>query len=401
MTPLTALIARQRSGWTLDRDFYVDPDIATAEMDAIWRRRWLFVAAGCELAERGAFITAAIGDEPILIVRGHDDHARAFANVCRHRGSRICSAASGRVQRLVCPYHAWTYDLDGRLISDVRAHGVETEAHGLKPLATAEIGGLIFVSLAAEPPDIGPMRAAFAPRLAPQGLGQGRVAKHVDYHVAANWKVVFENNRECFHCSVAHREYVRANYDIHLDDPRRAAEIAARTEAESQRWTAMGLEAPSLVSDMTASWFRVNRTPLVPGFVTESLDGKPVAPVMGSYRTHDVGTLRATVFPNFWLHGSGDHAVATRLLPDGPGATRVRVTWLVEAKAEEGRDFSLERLLPFWQFTSEQDWTLCENVQLGLASRAYAPGPLARVKERNVMQFIAWYLDELRGCPTP
>ena len=401
MTPLAALIARQRPGWTLDREFYVDPDVAAAELDAIWRRRWLFVAASCELVERGAFVTLQIGDEPIVIVRGADDQVRAFSNVCRHRGSRVCTAESGLVHRLVCPYHAWTYDLDGRLLSDVRAHGVAAEDYGLKKLATAEIGGLIFVSLAMDPPDIAPMRAAFAPRFVPQGLGQARIAKQVDYRVAANWKIVFENNRECVHCPTAHREYIRANYDIHLDDPRHADEIAARTQAEAQRWSALGLEPPTLVSDMTASWYRVNRTPLVPGFVTESLDGKPVAPVMGRYATHDVGTLRATVFPNFWLHGSGDHAVATRLLPDGPGATRVRVTWFVDSRAEEGRDYTLERLLPFWQLTSEQDWTLCENVQLGVASHAYEPGPLARVKECNVAQFIAWYLDELRGHATP
>ena len=397
MAPLAALIARQRAGWTLERAFYLDDEVAAAELDAIWYRRWLFVASGCELAERGAFVTSQIGREPIVIVRGHDDQVRAFANVCRHRGSRVCMAESGRVHRLVCPYHAWTYDLDGRLVSDVSAHGIDAASLGLKPLATAEIGGLIFVSLAEQPPDIAPMRAALGPQLAPQGLGGARVAKHIEYRVAANWKLVFENNRECLHCPVAHREYIRANYDIHLDDPRRAAEIAARIESEGRRWSAMGLDPPTLVSDMTASWYRVNRTPLVPGFVTESLDGKPVAPPMGDYREHDVGTLRVTLFPNFWMHGSGDHAVTTRLIPDGPGATRVRVDWLVRADAVEGRDYALDRLLPFWKLTSEQDWKICENVQKGIASRSYVPGPLSRVKEGNVARFVDWYVGEMSG----
>ena len=403
MTPedFFLLAAQQKPGWTLDRRFYLDDGIADAEMRAIWHRRWLFAVHAVELAEPGSFVTLEIGREPVLLVRGRDREVRAFANVCRHRGSRVCTAPHGRAARLVCPYHAWTYDLDGTLCSDVRGHGASAEELGLKPHHAIEVGGLVFVCLGDTPPDIGPMREAFARWFAPQGLPRARIAASVDYRVAANWKVVFENNRECLHCPVAHREYIRANYDIHLADPRREAEIAARMADEVLRWTAMGLEAPSLVSDMTAAWWRVNRTPLVPGFVTESLDGAPIAPPMGQYPTHDVGTLRATIFPNFWMHGSGDHAVTTRLLPDGAGATRVRVVWLVDANAEEGRDYALDRLMPFWQRTSEQDWEICENVQRGLGSAHYRPGPFETVKERNVAQFVAWYLDEMRRGGTP
>jgi Rieske 2Fe-2S family protein len=366
-------------------------------MRAIWHRHWLFALHSAELPEPGSFATLDIGHEPVLILRDRDRQVRAFANVCRHRGSRVCTASQGRAARLVCPYHAWTYDLDGTLRSDVRGHGADPRDLGLKPHHAIEVGGLVFVCLGDAPPEDDGMRAAFARWLAPQGLERARIAASADYRVAANWKVVFENNRECLHCPVTHREYIRANYDIHLTDPRREDEIAARMRAEAARWSAMGLEAPTLVSDMTAAWWRVNRTPLVPGFVTESLDGAPVAPVMGTYAEHDVGTLRATMFPNFWMHGSGDHAVTTRLLPDGAGATRVRVVWLVDAAAEEGRDYTLDRLMPFWQRTSEQDWEICENVQRGLASAHYRPGPFETVKERNVAQFVAWYLDEMRS----
>jgi glycine betaine catabolism A len=397
MAELDDLIARQRPGWSLDRDFYLDAAIEAAERPVFWHRRWLFAAHGVELAEAGAFVTLDIAGEPVLLVRGRDGVVRAFANVCRHRGSRVCTRESGRAHRLVCPYHAWTYDLDGRLQSDVREHGVaDAGGLGLKAHHAREIGGLVFVSLADDPPDIAELETHFAARLAPQGLARARIAKTIDYRVGANWKVVFENNRECLHCPVTHREYIRANYDIHLTDPRRTDEIAARVDAEAKRWATMGLEGPTLVSDMTAPWWRANRTPLVPGFVTESLDGAPVSTVMGDYRTHDVGTLRMTLFPNFWMHGSGDHAVTTRLLPDGTGFTRVRVSWLVDAHAEEGRDYDLARLMPFWQLTSEQDWEICENVQRGLASSHYRPGPFAAVKERNVAQFVAWYLDEMR-----
>ena len=395
--PLAELIARRAPGRTLESAFYVDPAVHEAELALLWGRRWLFAGAAIEAAEPGAFFTVEIGRESALIVRGRDLALRAFFNVCRHRGSRICTEASGRVHRLVCPYHAWTYDLDGRLLQDLGEHGAEAGELGLKPIGLREIHGLVFVSLAADPPDFAPAASALAPALKPQGLARARIAHRAEYRVAADWKVIFENNRECFHCPGAHREYVRANYDVHVGDVARETEIATRTASEARRWAAMGLETPTLDSDMTGAWWRANRTPLVPGFVTESLDGKPVAPPMGDYREHDVGTLRVTLFPNFWMHGSGDHAVTTRLIPDGPGATRVRVDWLVRADAVEGRDYALDRLLPFWKLTSEQDWKICENVQKGIASRSYVPGPLSRVKEGNVARFVDWYVGEMRG----
>jgi Rieske 2Fe-2S family protein len=143
------------------------------------------------------------------------------------------------------------------------------------------------------------------------------------------------------------------------------------------------------------TWYSANRTPLVEGYLTESMDGQPVAPVMGDYGQCDVGTLRVRTLPNFWNHSSGDHAVSTRLTPDGPGQTRVQVSWLVDAQAEAGRDYTLERLLPFWQLTSQQDWEICERVQRGVGSRAYQPGPLSPSKEYNVDSFLQWYVRQL------
>jgi len=133
----------------------------------------------------------------------------------------------------------------------------------------------------------------------------------------------------------------------------------------------------------------------VPGFVTESLDGSPVAPPMGSYGLHDVGTLRVRVLPGFWCHASADHAVTTRVLPVGPLETSIEVAWLVDASAEEGVDYELDRLLPFWRLTSEQDWGLCERNQRGVLSSGYRPGPYSPSREGNVIAFLDWYLDSL------
>ena len=142
-------------------------------------------------------------------------------------------------------------------------------------------------------------------------------------------------------------------------------------------------------------WYSANRTPLVEGYVSESLDGRQVAPLMGDYTSATVGTLRMRTVPNFWNHSSCDHSVSTRLLATGPQSTQIRVTWLVDREAVEGRDYQLEDLLPFWQRTSEQDWELCQRAQQGIASASYRPGPYSEYKEYNVDRFVRWYLHRL------
>jgi Rieske 2Fe-2S family protein len=276
---------------------------------------------------------------------------------------------------------------------------------GLRPVAVEQVGGLVFVCLAAEPPPFEPAREGLAPLLQPQGFDRAKVAHAVDYLVQANWKIVWENNRECYHCNVNHPQYIRANFDhYNADDttePIRArmATAAARVQA---RWAAAGI-ATHTQTGMTrfpdaerGVWFCANRTPLADGYVSESMDGRPVAPLMGDYRDAEVGTLRIRTLPNFWNHSSCDHGVSTRLLPAGPQLTAIRVYWLVDAQAVEGRDYDLAQLLPFWQLTSEQDWTICENQQRGINSSAYTPGPYSTFKEYNVEAFVQWYVHSLR-----
>jgi len=232
------------------------------------------------------------------------------------------------------------------------------------------------------------------------------VAKAVDYVVQANWKLVWENNRECYHCNLNHPQYIKANFDHYNTDdatPRvrkEITEVVARTE---RKWAAVGLAPTHKQTGMAVFpdaahniWFSANRTPLVDGWVSESMDGRQVAPLMGDYGQADVGTLRVRALPNFWNHSSCDHGVSTRLLPAGPQQTAIRVYWLVDEKAVAGRDYDLAKLVPFWQLTSEQDWQICERQQRGVNSSAYTPGPYSTFKEYNVASFVRWYLNTLQ-----
>jgi glycine betaine catabolism A len=406
-TPLSPeiarLVAEHRPGGPLARDFYAETPVFEADLARIFHRHWVFAGYAFQVARPGDFFTWQIGAESIVVVRGHDGEIRAFHNVCRHRGSRICTAEHGSGHRLVCPYHRWTYELDGALVLDTRREfGVDRGELGLRPVALVDAAGLLFVSLAEEPPDFSEALATIRRKMKPHAIHRAKIAHQIDYVVKANWKIVFENNRECYHCPPNHKEYNTAAYDVQRDlamlDPSQQPAMDAIVARANARFRALGLDEGDVMSTMTGMSWRCHRTPVMEGFVTQSMDGKPLCNrLMGDIKEWDSGTLRTTVFPNFWQHTNCDYAAAARLTPISAHETHVRGYWLVDAEAVEGRDYTLERLLPIWDLTNRQDWRICGDQQAGVSSRAYTPGPFSLVRERNVALFLDWYLWEMRA----
>ncbi len=394
---IEALLRTHRQGGPLPRAFYVTPDVFAADMDRIFARHWLFAGHSCLIPEPGDWTTWQVGHDSIILARNRQGEIKAFHNTCRHRGARLCRAEHGKGMAFVCPYHAWSYDLNGRnLIRTEAEFGVHPSELGLHPVHLFDAAGLLFISLADDPPDFSGAFDDIATRLAPHRLDRAKVAKHVQYDVRANWKLVFENNRECYHCPTAHPEYTPSAYDVIRADPRRQQEVVDRTEEANERFRALGLDTGTVFSSMTGAHWRAHRTPLMKGWVSQSLDGSQVVKrLMGDFTECDVGTLRTTVFPNFWQHASGDHAVATRIAPVAADRCRIDVYWVVDKAAEEGRDYDLATLMPFWQKTSEQDWFICEENQAGVSSSRYRPGPYAKNLEVNVAHFVDWYLGEM------
>jgi len=346
----------------------------------------------------GDFLTWRVGDHAVLLVRGADGRVRAFHNACRHRGSRVCRDERGSAKLLVCPYHRWTYDLEGRLVTRLDGEfDLDEREPALLPVALHDVAGMLFVSFAANPPDFAAASADIAHRLAPHGLDRARLAARRTYRVAANWKLILENNSECYHCGPNHPEIVRATLDVIRDDPRRADEVRRRVAEANAQFRRLGLDEGDAQSSMTGAFWRARRTPLMRGWLTQSLDGKPVAPLMGDLADPDCGTLRLNLFPNCWQHASSDHAVAVRVTPVGPAASDVDLFWLVDGDAVEGRDYALERLTPFWRNVAEQDWFICEENQLGVSSSGYRPLGYAKRLEANLVAFADWYLEALTG----
>jgi Rieske 2Fe-2S family protein len=397
------LAAEYRPGWSLPGAFYFDEAVYHVDLASIWRRGWLFAGHSCEVPRPGDFFTFEMDTDSIVVIRGEGAKLHAFHNVCRHRGSLICTESAGHAKKLVCPYHQWTYGLDGELLA---CRGMPAEfdksQFPLQPLNVREFEGLIYVSLAQSPCDPEPAARLMSPLARPQGFPGAKVARSVTYLVKANWKLIWENNRECYHCNVNHPQYIKANFDhYNADDttPSIQSQMDAAVRRNKEDRGAGEFPAIRNHTGMTTFpdaqnniWYSSNRTPLVEGYVTESMDGKRVAPLMGDNQEPGANTLRIRTLPNFWNHSSCDHGVSTRLMPLGPQITSVRVWWLVDAGAVEGRDYDLAKLMPFWQLTSEQDWEICERQQRGINSSAYRPGPYSLSKEYNVDGFIRWYL---------
>jgi len=405
---LDALLSTRRDGHGMPRAFYHTDAIYHRELERVWYGGWLFAGFTVEIPNPGDFLTLTVDATPVLIMRDDARAVRAFHNVCRHRGTMLCRAEAGHVRAIVCPYHSWTYSRQGDLLACHGMHdGVDKSELGLRPVHTEVCAGLIYVSLAETPPEFAAMRESFAAAARPQGFDRAKIAKVIDYDVEANWKLVWENNRECYHCVRCHPQYVKANFDAYDQEsasPATRDKMAAAVARSQSKWAAQGIAithqrgglAPFPDPDR-GLWYAADRTVLVEGWDTESMDGQRVAPLMGDYRDADVGTLRMRSMPNFWVHGSCDHAVATRLLPSGLRMTKVRSYWLVHEDAREGDDYTLDKLVPFWHLTNEQDWNICKWQQKGVDSIGYAPGPLSQQKEYNVDAFIRWYLLEMRS----
>ena len=392
-----ALRILREDGFALPQAAYTDREVFRADLERIFFTGWLFATHSCEVREPGRYVTFSVGAESVIIVRDSDGVLRAHYNVCAHRGSRITTDREGCARVLVCPYHQWTYGLDGHLrAARLMGENFARDEHRLAPVAVRETAGLVFVCLAPDPPAFDGFADALGPQLRPHRLDATRLAARDTYRVQANWKTLVENNRECYHCRGSHPEFSLSNFDYGTHGDLRTDPRYDDALADSYRhWESLGL-APAEVSFPGGSWYRISRLPLRAGFLTESLDGRPVAPLLGDLTDPDVGSLRLVGLPNLWAHANCDYAVTTRLTPVDTTTTDVDVSFLVRDDAPDV-DIDIDAIAAVWRATSEQDWKLCENNAAGIASRGYRPGPLSPVIESSVGGFLDWYIGAMVG----
>jgi Rieske 2Fe-2S family protein len=397
------LLDQRRRGFSLPREFYVDDAIHNADLDAVFATDWLFACNVCEIKRPGDYLTMEIGNDSLVILRDRDGEVRAFHNTCRHRGSRICQAETGHVNRLACPDHQWVYELDGSLIharqmpSDFSLAGLE-----LKPARVEVICGMVYVSLADDPPSLDAYRAAVTPFIAPHQPDRTKVAFVSTIVEEANWKLVIDNNRECYHCAGNHPELLVSLVEFALPDDGAATTAFTDLMARSTtKWDA--LELPHRPADGGIE-FRCIRLPFNEGKISFTLDGASACrKLLGDFTDPDLGSVRMFRVPNNWNHFLADHIIHFRVLPLSAGRTAVRTTWLVHEDAVEGVDYDVQHLTKVWIATNDQDRRLAENNHRGIRSKAYEPGPFAP-SEFMLQNFSDWYAGKMAayaGKPAP
>lgn len=365
---------------TMPAAYYTSPAILDEERSKLFPSMWHCAGRASAVAKAGDYLVREIAGESIIIVRGKSGELRAFFNVCRHRGTRMCMQAAGHFSETIqCPYHAWTYGIDGRLIGAPHMHEVEgfdKKDYPLHQAAVAEWEGFLFVS----PSSLRSSRAGSLPtqpfeewfrpmigRLSRYSIGSLKVGHSVRYEVQANWKLVFQNYSECLHCPMIHPEL---------------STMMPYTSGANDL-----IEGPFL-----GGYMELNHE-------SATLSGK----LCGRLVNSDLGTddrKRAyyyTLMPNMLLSIHPDYVNYYILSPLAVDRTLVESEWMFSPANEGHAAFNPADAVEFWDVTNRQDWAICEQSQLGIASSRYEPGPYS---PRESMP-AAWDHEYLRLMGRP
>ncbi|MFF0160439.1 aromatic ring-hydroxylating dioxygenase subunit alpha [Streptomyces sp. NPDC005263] len=354
---------------TLPGDHYTDPEIFRLEQEHIFESMWFCAVRSSDLAKPGAFRTVDVGRESILVTRSRDNSVRAFFNVCRHRGAKLCTEESGEVKRAFqCPYHAWTYDLHGKLVAApnlTRMPDVGRTEYGLASVAVREWLGYVWVCLAENPPSFeGSVIEDVVARLGDvesidrYGIETLEVGRRIVYDVKANWKLIIENFMECYHCATIHPELTEVLPEF-ADGY--AAQFYVGHGAE------FGEEVQGFTVDGSAG---LDRIPTVSG-------------------EQDRRYYAITVRPQVFINLVPDHVIFHRMYPVAADRTIVECDWLyLKGVVASGRDVG--RSVELFDRVNRQDFDACERCQPAMSSRLYAKGGVLVPSEHHIAEFHDW-----------
>jgi glycine betaine catabolism A len=355
---------------TLPARAYVDAQWFDAEMDRVFAAMWLAAGRAAELDRAGAFIRREVAGASVLIVRGGDGAIRAFHNVCRHRGTRLCVEDHGTLKGSIqCSYHAWTYGLDGRLLSAPQmdeVEGFDRSQYPLRPVACEEWDGHIFINLSAHATPLRDQLGELPTRFAPWRMQELRRVHRIEYDVATNWKLVVQNYNECLHCPIIHPLLNRMHHYLAADNVPTTSTYCGG---------AMGFRE---------------------GVETLSSDGKrrrDFLPGLGERERTLVNYF--AIYPNLLLTLHPDYMMTITIWPQDCGRTKLIAEWHFHPEEIARPDFVFQDAVDFWDCTNREDWSISEQSYLGIRSRGYAPGPYSE-RERQLWEFDQFILGRLQ-----
>jgi phenylpropionate dioxygenase-like ring-hydroxylating dioxygenase large terminal subunit len=399
---IARLAADTKIGHSLQRPFYCDDAVFAADMEQVVGRKWIVAGHIDRVRNQGDYFLFKIGDESIIIVRSDESTLSAFYNVCRHRGSLICTRPQGRVARFTCGYHAWSYGLDGALLAArLMPADFSKKDNGLHRCHCRVFHGFIFINLSDEaPPDFDSAFGDLAPYLDFHGFANAKIAHAESYPTTANWKLIVENFVECYHCAPAHPEFCSMHPPEALiafgagpsSGPADAVEkYLPVVKAWEARAADLGRPIGTVDDGPASSHLRLllQRT-IREGYDSETQDGRPASSLMGKFRQFDQGRMYLSFSPFTQLVATNDFAVLFLFTPRSTMHTDVDLYWLVDGNAS---NFDVKRMIWGWDETTKQDKVITENNQAGILSKHYRPGRYSE-HERRVVTFQEWYLAQ-------
>jgi glycine betaine catabolism A len=360
---LEAVLEPGTTGRMLPREAYTSDEVLAWEREHLFARSWVCAGRASLVPEVGSRIAVDVAGEPVLLVRD-ESGVRGFFNVCRHRGHELlaCGATAKR-SAINCPYHAWTYSLDGALTRTPRYQApkdFDMGDHGLVPVRVEVFEGWVFVNVSGDAVSIEEHFGAFAAVLARYQPGRLVVGATHEYRSPANWKLPIENYHECYHCSAIHPELCTVSPPESGDN----------------------IKAPGMWAGGTMV--------LDDHAVTMSLDGRSggvALPGLTSEQLREV--IYIGLYPNMLISLHPDYVMTHRIQPISAAETWVECQWLFDPAAVAKPDFDPSYAVDFWDITNRQDWAACEGVQRGLVSRGFRPGPFAQ-NEDAVCEWVQW-----------
>ncbi len=350
---------------TLPSFVFEDSDVFAQEVRRLFQRTWQCVGRADEVANPGDYRTYEIGGSGVIVIRDGDGELRAYHNVCRHRGTRILEAEAGAgMSVLQCPYHAWTYDLQGRLMGAPHmegAKGFDRKDFGLFPVGLQTWRGFLFVNLRPKPEPLEEYLGDFVDRAKPFPLERLRRACRYTYDVAANWKLVVQNANECYHCPGVHPQLVRLT-------PYRSGEEDLREGPVFGGW----MDFVDGVTSLTPSG--TSRRKPFPHLSPEDLRR----------------VYYYVLYPSNFLSLLPDYVTLDWFMPVGPDRTRLMFDLYVDREEVDPATDAMD----FWDVTNRQDWHICEMAHLGAKTIAYNQGRYSG--EEEVVHLIdRHYLKEM------
>jgi Rieske 2Fe-2S family protein len=339
---------------TLPGRYFTSPDLFAEEMDKIFRERWVCVGREEQVARPGDYFVQEVAGESIIIVRDRGGNIRAYYNVCRHRGTRLCEEHQGQFSETIqCPYHAWTWTLEGKLIGAPSADTIENFNKSDWPLNTvhtAQWDGFIFINLSEDPE---PFEQAYAPmleRVARFNMGGLKAGRRINYDLKCNWKLIVQNYSECYHCPLVHPALVK---------------VSPPTSGEN---------------DLVKGPFLGGFMDIVDEADSLTMSGQVCGlPVGENLEPEDHKRVwYYSLFPNVLLSLHPDYVMYHMLFPIAPDRTLIACEWLFHPETLSNPKYNPNDGVEFWHMTNQQDWHICEESQRGISSRAYRPGPYSR-----------------------